>query len=63
MNYFLLALAIAVAFIALLYTANIIRVALGQVRWASNVAAFVHIIIAPAAGVTAWWLFQIAVAQ
>ncbi|CAH0233234.1 hypothetical protein SRABI26_02702 [Arthrobacter sp. Bi26] len=63
MNYFLLALAIAAALVALLFTANILRVALGRATFDSGFAAFSHVIMAPAAGVTALWLFQTAVAR
>lgn len=62
MNYFLLALALATAAIALLYSFNIVRVALGQVQWASNAAAIVHIIVAPAAIALTVWIFGLAVA-
>lgn len=63
MNYFLLALALAAGLIALVYTANIVRVAFGQVTFNSGFAAIVHFILAPTAAVFAVWLFQIAVAK
>ncbi|WP_284763406.1 hypothetical protein [Arthrobacter sp. efr-133-R2A-63] len=62
MNYLLLALAIASAFVALLYSANIVRVAIGRIVWASNLAHIGHLVIAPTAIVLAIWLFQMAVA-
>lgn len=61
MNYFLLALALIAALVALLYTANIVRVALGRITWANNAAFAAHILIAPIAIVTAVWLFRTAV--
>jgi hypothetical protein len=62
MNYFLLALALAAALIALMYTSNILRVAFGNATFSSGFAVFWNIAIAPAAAVTALWLFQSAVA-
>lgn len=63
MNYFLLAIALAVGIIALLYTANILRVACGVVQFASTFAAIMHIILAPTFGVLAVLLFHVAVAK
>ena len=63
MNYFLLVLTIAVALMALVYTGNILRVAFGAASFDSGLAAIWHFIVAPTAGVTEFWLFQIAVAQ
>lgn len=63
MNYVLLALALACAVVALLYTTNIVRVAIGQLRWASNSAFIAHILVAPISIVLAVWLFRTAVGQ
>lgn len=62
MNYFLLALALGVGFVALLYIVNIFRVAIGQIRWASTGAFIFHIVLAPTLTVLAIWLFRTAVA-
>lgn len=62
MNYFLLALATLAAFVALIHTANILRVAIGNATWNSGFAAFWSVTVAPTAGVTSLWLFQAAVA-
>jgi len=63
MNYFLLLLAFVAGIVALLYGMNIIRVGLGLIRWASTAAMVVHILVAPTAGLLAFWLFRIAVGQ
>lgn len=62
MNYFLLALATLAAFVAFIHTANILRVAFGTATWNSGFAAFWSLAVAPAAGVTALWLYPIAIA-
>jgi hypothetical protein len=62
MNYFLLALATAAAIVAILYAANIVRVAFGKATFDSGLAILWHIVITPTTGVTALWLFQAAIA-
>jgi putative Ca2+/H+ antiporter (TMEM165/GDT1 family) len=62
MNYLLLALATAVAFIALLLTADILRVASGKANFNSFAGAVLHVISAAGFIIFAVWLFQTAVA-
>lgn len=63
MNYLLLAVATAVAFIALLLTADLLRVAAGKAKFNSCAGAILHVISAAGFIIFAVWLFQAAVAR
>lgn len=60
MNFIFLALAIIAALLALLALANILRVAFGQVNWASGWAFVAHLLYVAVGGTAAVWLFSLA---
>jgi len=61
MNYLALFFAIISALIALTYTIQLIRTALGKAYFLSAFARYVHFVLPPAAGVMAVMFFRIAV--
>lgn len=60
MNFFILALAIIAALIALMALATIIRVAIGNAHWNSGLAFLAHLLYVAVGGTAALWLFSLA---